>query len=161
MNEIIEKYGKEEWRICVLTNEIHGHLGIYSVVGAKMGLKAREILNVDVDRLKVISFAGNIPPLSCLNDGLQISTGATLGQGTITISGDSILMPKARFISNGKSVELSLKEEYRKQIESDISRGIVQYGNLTSGYWKLIRELGLKYWAEWDRNEIFEIVNLN
>ena len=160
MNEIIDKYGKEEWRICVLTSEIHGHLGIYSVVGAKMGLKARELLNVGVDRLNVITFAGNIPPLSCLNDGLQISTGATLGQGKITISKDSIFLPKAMFILNDKRIELRLKDTYKKQIESDINLGIVQYGNLTSGYWKLIRELGLKYWIEWDRNEIFDIINL-
>jgi pyrimidine-specific ribonucleoside hydrolase len=155
--EIIEKFGSDEWRICVLTNEIHGHLGIYSIVGAKMGLKAREYFSVGVDQLQVISYAGNRPPLSCLNDGLQISTGATLGQGTITVSSDSVLLPKAHFTFEGKTIEMQLKDEYREQVESDISQGIVQFGNLTSGYWKLIRKLGLKYWKEWDRNEMFTV----
>ena len=155
MDEIINKYGKEEWRICVLTNEIHGHLGIYSIVGAKMGLKAREIFNVDIDKLKVLSYAGDITPLSCLNDGLQISTGATLGQGKITIATDSACYPKAIFEYENQRIGLSLKDEYRKIIEADINMGIVQYGNLTSGYWKLIRKLGLKYWLEWNRNDIF------
>lgn len=158
--EIIEKFGRDEWRICVLTNEMHGHLGIYSIVGAKMGLKAREWFSVGIDQIHVISYAGNSPPLSCLNDGLQVSTGATLGQGTITVSSDATLLPKARFAFKGKTIELQLKDEYREQVESDISRGIVQYGNLTSGYWKLIRRLGLKYWREWDRNEIFTITLL-
>ena len=160
MDEIIDKHGKEEWRICVLTNEIHGHLGIYSIIGAKMGLKAREIFNVGVDQLKVFSYAGDNPPLSCMNDGLQISTGATLGEGEITIFNDSIFQPKAIFIYKDQRIEIRLKEEYRERIEADINQGILQYGNLTSGYWKLIRKLGLKYWKEWDRNVIFDIKNL-
>lgn len=161
LHEIIEKFGKEEWKICVLTNEIHGHLGIYSIVGAKMGLKAREWFSVGVDQLTVVSYAGNTPPLSCLNDGLQISTGATLGQGTITVARDSTHQPKARFAFEGRTIELKLKEEYSKQVESDISRGILRYGNLTSGYWKLIRNLGLKYWREWDRNDMFTVIVLD
>ena len=158
--EIIKKHGKDEWRICVLTNEMHGHLGVYSIVGAKMGLKAREWFSAGVDQLTVVSYAGNRPPLSCLNDGLQVSTGATMGQGTITVSSDKTLLPKACFRFEGKTIEMELKYEYREQVESDISQGIVQYGNLTSGYWKLIRRLGLKYWKEWDRNEMFTITVL-
>ncbi len=160
MDEIIDKYGKEEWRICVLTNEMHGHLGIYSIIGAKMGLKAREIFDVGIDQVKVVSRAGNMPPLSCMNDGIQVSTGATLGHGTITIFSDSIFQPKAVFSYKDRNIEIRLKEEYRERIEADISHGIVRYGNLTSGYWKLIRKLGLKYWKEWDRNLIFNIKNL-
>jgi len=38
MNQIIERHGRKEWKIVVLTNEFHDHLGIYSVIGAKMGL---------------------------------------------------------------------------------------------------------------------------
>lgn len=157
MDEIIDKYGKEEWRICVLTNEIHGHLGIYSLIGAKMGLKARKIFKAEIDQIKVYSYAGNIQPLSCMNDGIQVSTGATLGHGTITIFNDSIFQPKAIFSYKDRNIEIRLKEEYRERIETDISQGILQYGNLTSGYWKLIRKLGLKYWKEWDRNFIFDI----
>lgn len=159
-DEIIERYGKEEWRISVLTSEMHGHLGIYSVVGAKMGLKARELFQVGVDQLSVISYAGNRPPLSCLNDGLQISTGATLGQGTITVASDSTFLPGALFTFEGTTIELRLKNEYREQVESDINQGIVQFGNLTSGYWKLIRKLGLKYWKEWNRDEMFDVTVL-
>jgi pyrimidine-specific ribonucleoside hydrolase len=160
MDEIIDKYGKEEWRICVLTNEMHGHLGIYSLIGAKMGLKAREIFDVGIDQIKVGSWAGNMPPLSCMNDGIQVSTGATLGQGTITIFNDSTFQPKALFSYKDQKIEIRLKGEYRERIEADISQGIVRYGNLTSGYWKLIRKLGLKYWKEWSRNDIFDIKNL-
>ncbi len=155
--EIIKRHGKEEWKLCVLTNEFHRHLGIYSIIGAKMGLKAREIFNVGIDKLEVYSYAGSIPPISCLNDGLQISTGATLGYGTIKIAADSISTPEALFIYKNYKKKLRLKDEYLKQIKSDINQGIIKYGNLTSGYWKLIRELGIKYWLEWDRDEIFDV----
>ena len=36
MNEIIERYGLEEWKVGVLANELHGHLGIYATVGVKI-----------------------------------------------------------------------------------------------------------------------------
>ena len=39
-----------------------------------------------MENLKVLSFAGTRPPISCFNDGLQISTGATLGHGSIKIA---------------------------------------------------------------------------
>lgn len=153
----IRKYGIEEWKICVLTNEIHQHLGIYSLVGAKMGLKARELLHAELDRIKVHSYAGDKPPMSCLLDGLQISTGATLGLGMIAQIFDSVPLPKAVFEYQDAEVALTLKPKYKKQVANDISRSIVQCGNLTNGYWKLIRRLSIKYWAEWDRNEIFTI----
>ncbi|MDP4187259.1 MAG: nucleoside hydrolase [Bacteroidota bacterium] len=161
MNKIIQNFGKEEWRVCVLTNEIHGHLGVYSIVGAKMGLKARELLNTDVDRLEVLSFAGHKPPMGCMNDGLQVSTGATLGLGMIHISDDSIIRPEAIFTYKGKKIRLRLKDEYNKQVDADINKGILEYGNLTDGYWKLIRILSLKYWAEWNRNDMFIVEPLN
>ena len=75
MDEVIRRYGTDEWRACVLTNEIHGHLGIFSIMGVKMAMLALELLGTDRDTLNVISFTGSHPPYSCLNDGIQISTG--------------------------------------------------------------------------------------
>ena len=72
-------YGQEEWKMCALTNEFHQHVGIYSIIGAKMGIYAREYFDVPLDKMVVRSNAGLSPPLSCMNDGLQISTGATMG----------------------------------------------------------------------------------
>ncbi|MFC2137072.1 formylmethanofuran dehydrogenase subunit E family protein [Bacteroidota bacterium] len=160
MDSIIQKYGELEWKTCVITNEFHGHLGIYSLIGAKMGIKAREILFAPIDRLEVISFAGNRPPISCFTDGLQVSTGATLGQGTITVSSEQIKRPEAIFIYNQDSIKMKLKDEYWNIIKDDISNGIVEYGLQTDGYWKLIRKLAIKYWHEFNRNEIFEIIKL-
>ena len=38
VNKIIEKHGLEEWKAVLLTNELHRHLGMWSIIGAKMGI---------------------------------------------------------------------------------------------------------------------------
>jgi len=158
VSEIIEKHGKEEWEIIVLTNEFHTHLGIYSTIGAKMGLRAREYFNVGLDELLVVSYAGTRPPISCLNDGLQVSTGATLGHGTIvTMTEDLLQQPKALFTYKNTTISLELKQDYWEIIREDIREGIKLYGSLTNNYWNYVRKLAIKYWLEWSRKEIFNI----
>lgn len=157
MDSVLIKYGFEEWKACVLTNEFHGHLGIYSVIGVKMGILAREYFNVDRDILKVHSYAGYITPYSCFNDGIQVSTGATLGMNLISVSETKIPIIKADFSYGNSTVTMELKQEYSQQIESDITEGIVKYGLEDDGYWKLVRKASVKYWLEWDRNELFDI----
>jgi pyrimidine-specific ribonucleoside hydrolase len=161
IDSAIARYGLEEWKANVITDEFHGHLGVFSIVGAKMGIKAREIFGVGPDMLTVVTFAGSIPPYSCLNDGIQVSTGATLGMGTIHLSGDSIRKPSAIFTYKGRSVRLTLKKEYLDKVDSDINEGILKFGLLDDGYWKLIRNNALKYWLNWDRNKIFDIEEIS
>ena len=157
MNQIIGRHGKKEWRIVVLTNEFHDHLGIYSIIGAKMGLRAREYFHVGLDELSVFSYAGSEPPISCFNDGLQVSTGATLGHGTISLSTDSPQMPKATFTFKNKTISLQLKEDYWDTAKKDIKQAIKQHGPLTDNYWRFVRERAVSYWLEWSRNEIFDL----
>jgi inosine-uridine nucleoside N-ribohydrolase/formylmethanofuran dehydrogenase subunit E len=160
MDSAISKYGLDEWKANVMTDEFHRHLGVFSIVGAKMGIKAREIFGITVDLLEVTSFAGTKPPYSCLNDGIQVSTGATLGMGTIHIANDSLYRPAAIFTYKNRSIEISLKPEYLKKVDDDINEGIIKFGLMDDGYWKLIRRNALKYWIEWDRNKIFDIKEL-
>ncbi|MFO7657457.1 MAG: nucleoside hydrolase [Bacteroidales bacterium] len=160
IDSAIARHGHEEWKACVITDEFHGHLGIFSIVGAKMGVLAREYFDVDQDHLTVTTFAGITPPYSCLNDGIQVSTGATLGQGTISVAPDSITRPEAVFSHDDKSIKIKLKDEYLKIINRDIREGIVKFGLEDEGYWKLVRQAALRYWLEWDRNAIFEITEI-
>jgi pyrimidine-specific ribonucleoside hydrolase len=39
------------WKAVVLTNELHHHMGHWSIVGAKMGIRAREILAAPLDNI--------------------------------------------------------------------------------------------------------------
>ena len=181
----IARWGKEEWRAVILTNEIHGHIGIYSTIGAKMGIYALELLSRlcnKAEELKVLSFAGSCPPVSCFNDGLQISTGATLGHGSIKIAKscslskgckecadceeliecadarvEAIFRFRAICGTEAKEMQLRvwLKEELRQQIAGDIANAVKQYGH-TPDYWLQVRRLALDYWQQWNRAEIFE-----
>ena len=154
---VISRYGGDEWRAAVLTNELHGHLGIYATIGVKMGIFAREKLGKP-HHIKVISFAGNTPPISCMNDGLQVSTGATIGHGLITIEPTAVAYPGAIFLAEGKKIELKLKDKYAERIANDIRHGIDTYGPLSPKYWAYVRHLAIEYWQAFDRNEIFDIV---
>ena len=169
----IARWGKEEWRAVILTNEIHGHIGIYSTIGAKMGIYALEFISRccnKMENLKILSFAGSRPPVSCFNDGLQISTGATLGHGAIEIAKscaeskehadarvEAIFRFKAICGTEVKEMQLRvwLKEELRQQIAGDIANAVKQYGH-TPDYWLQVRRLALDYWQQWNRAEIFE-----
>lgn len=160
IDTVIAKYGFDEWKANVMTDEFHGHLGVFSIVGAKMGIRAREIFDVGPDVLQVVSDAGSRPPYSCLNDGIQVSTGSTFGMGLISLSNETKTRPSAVFTYNSRSVRLTLKKEYLDRVNSDINEGIVKYGLSDDGYWKLIRRNAIKYWLEWDRNIIFEVEEL-
>lgn len=157
MNETIGRFGLVEWKAISMTNEIHGHTGIYSIIGAKMGVRAMEYFNVGINNLYITTFAGDKPPLSCFNDGIQISTGATIGQGLITISDSVSAIPSVVAEFNGQKVHISLNPEIARQMRSEIEYGVKNYGLLSENYWIYIEKLAISYWADFDRNEIFMI----
>lgn len=154
----IQRYGEREWRAAVLTNEIHGHLGIYSTIGAKMGIRAFELFREKglEGEIFVESFAGSTPPVSCLNDGLQVSTGASMGHGLFSVSPGPEPSARARFSCCGESFEMGLRPEFEQIIKADISRGAALYGR-TPQYWSHVRKLAIQYWRDWDRTRIFDI----
>ncbi len=153
----IARHGAGEWRAGVLANELHGHLGIYATVGVKMGIRAREFFNIGVDDIFVTTCAGSRPPVSCMNDGLQVSTGATVGHGLISVEECLPPRPEARFSFRGKTLVLRLKPEYADRIRRDVRRGVELYGDLTEEYWQYVRRLAIGYWLDWDRHEMFDM----
>lgn len=157
IEETIDRHGPSEWRAGVLTNELHGHLGIYATIGVKMGIRAREYFNIGVDDIEVTTYAGSNPPVSCMNDGLQVGTGASVGHGLITVAEVEHPRPEARFTFKDKTIILRLKPEYADRIRKDVKKGIELYGDLTEPYWQYVRALALKYWRDFDRHEIFDM----
>ena len=157
LNETVRKFGLIEWKAICMTNEIHGHTGIYSIIGAKMGIRAMDYFNVGVNNLKVTTFSGNATPLSCFNDGIQISTGATIGQGLITVSDSVSPLSSAIFEFNDRKVHISVKPEIAERMRNEIKYAVEIFGLLTPTYWSYIEKLAIEYWADFDRNEIFMI----
>ena len=155
---IIARYGMEEWKAAVLTSELHRHLGTYSIVGAKMGLRARERFNVALDEMRVESLAGLKPPLSCVNDGLQVATGASLGRGTITVATNWPPACEAVFRYGDARLRLRLKPEFAERIAADMAELEKQHGGTTPAYFQEVRRVSLRHWLDFDRAMIFEEV---
>ena len=154
VKKIIEKHGLEEWKAVLLTNELHRHLGMWSIIGAKMGIRAREVLKARFDQIDVISFCGFKPPFSCTNDGIQVSTGASLGRATITNT--HLGQPEAIFIHKGKRLLLRVKPEVKKEIGKVIKKFSEQYGFRSQKYFQELDKISVTYWYEWDRDKIFD-----
>jgi pyrimidine-specific ribonucleoside hydrolase len=157
MDETVKKYGKSEWVAITMANELHRHLGVFAIIGTKMGIRAKEYFNAGIDEMKIVSYAGLVPPFSCMNDGLQVSTGATVGHGLISVAPVEEVKPVADFTYLGRTIRVTLKPEYGKKIASEVKELNVIHGLNSDIYWELIRKLAIKFWSNFDRHEIFTI----
>jgi len=160
VTDIINKYGMDEWVSGVIANELHRHLGVFAIIGVKMGIRAREYFNTGVDEFMVTSSAGSIPPMSCMNDGLQVSTGATPGHGLLTVKNESPALPSAEFIYMNRKIRLTLKPEIASLISNELKEINFIYGLDSDIYWELVRKNSIKYWLNLDRHDIFVIERL-
>lgn len=107
--------------------QFHGHLGPYAVLGYRMGRIANEKLGADPFLKAAIVWTNSTPPMSCVIDGIQISSGCTTGKANLTVlSGD---IPKARFSDkNGKKIEVLLRDSVKNEIDTIVTeQNIVSY----------------------------------
>ena len=123
-------------------SEFHGHLGPFVVVGYRMGGIANRLLGADAFAKTAIALTGGKPPQSCMIDGIQLSSGCTLGKGTIGLvdKGEvaSIFLSK----TDRRRVKISLRQDKLEEISS------VQHGDM--------EELARKLYSL-DDEELFEI----
>lgn len=110
MNEILKQI-----------EQFHGHIGPYAVIGYRMGLLAKEKLGSDPFSKKAVVCTGINPPLSCIIDGIQISSGCTYGKGNLSIKNQDTA--KAKFSTDdGKCIQIILKLDIRKEIDSNVNK---------------------------------------
>ena len=113
--------------------EFHGHLGPFLVLGIRMGLSALKHLDsTGYSGIQSEVRSGSIPPISCLADGVQISTGCTLGKGNIVCL--DMGMAEASFSSNGKSVSYRVNSDILEQIRH------LKHDSLEGFSWKISLE---------------------
>ncbi|KON30900.1 hypothetical protein AC482_02790 [miscellaneous Crenarchaeota group-15 archaeon DG-45] len=96
--------------------EFHGHGGPYMVVGLRMGLAALRRLDARgwFDLRCRVSLRWR-PPDSCVIDGIQSSTGCTMGKHNIEVEdGEGVA---ARFTKEGRRVDIILRQEVFDEIE--------------------------------------------
>lgn len=93
--------------------QFHGHLGPWATAGLRAGMAGRQAVDADgyFDVLVVAVGPFVKPPRSCFLDGLQVSTGATLGKRNLKwVKSDEIVV-RFENTNTGKVAELRLSEK--------------------------------------------------
>ncbi|MDH5688803.1 MAG: formylmethanofuran dehydrogenase subunit E family protein [Candidatus Bathyarchaeota archaeon] len=99
--------------------KFHGHLGPFLILGLKAGLFANETLGKDYFETRVIVETEDTPPCSCVVDGLQFTTGCTMGKGNIELKkGHSLHL---LFTKGNKTLKLSLKDTILRSLKDTYS----------------------------------------
>lgn len=161
VTEIIERHGMDEWTAAILGSELHRHLGVFNIVGVKMGIRAREYFNTGVDEFFTTSFAGTEQPLSCMIDGLLVSTGSTPGHALLKVVESDNPSPSATFTYKDVTIKMTLKPEIAQKIAAELKEYNFVYGLDSNIYWELVRKSTCKYWRDFDRHEIFIIEDVS
>ncbi len=94
--------------------DFHGHLGPYLVVGWRMGEVAKEKLGKAPFETEARVKTGGETPLSCIVDGVQFSTGCTLGKGNIEITDEK--KPEAIFEKEDERITVALRKNILEKI---------------------------------------------
>lgn len=97
--------------------EFHGHLGPMVTLGLRMGRVISKKMGNEPFSYRITVFTGPKPPLSCLVDGLQLSTPCTVGNGGIRIEEGG--EPRAVAEMEGRRFEISVKEDIRHRIAEE------------------------------------------
>ena len=87
----------------------HGHLGPFLVLGLKMGFLAQTVLKSDPFTMKAEVHTRKTPPFSCIIDGIQFSSGCTLGKGNISVVEDEKIF--GVFSTNSTVIQICIKQE--------------------------------------------------
>lgn len=97
--------------------KLHGHSGPYLNLGIKMGLLALQKLDArgyfDLSAEVELKYQ---TPVSCLVDGLQISTGCTMGKGNIKVK-DNPGIIRSLFKAGNKRLLITLKPDITDRID--------------------------------------------
>ncbi|MBN1420766.1 MAG: formylmethanofuran dehydrogenase subunit E family protein [Planctomycetes bacterium] len=154
---IIAKNGEDEFLAQILMDEIHQHLGAYSIIGVKMGLRAAELLNAPAHAMAVVSHTPAGPPVSCMNDGVIVATGSTPGRALFRREPGPAGSTEVIFRWNGRAIAMHLKADFRKRIARTIADLLARHGLEDPAYWEGVERLGMEIWETWHRKDIFHV----
>jgi len=97
----------------------HGHLGVYVTLGLRMGSIGRRILGHHKG-LRATVRSRPEPPMLCVVDGIQFSSGCTMGKGNISLEAGP--EPEVLFEKEGQRVRIALKAGWRDRIDREMSK---------------------------------------
>ncbi len=100
----------------------HGHLGPWLVLGLRAGGRCRRLLGTDPFRLRATVHAPRRTPYTCLIDGIQFSSGCTLGKGNIRCLPSSRVWVEFQLLAPDRTgrVISSLRLELRPELWTEL-----------------------------------------
>jgi formylmethanofuran dehydrogenase subunit E len=120
-------------RLLRQAGRFHGHIGPFLAIGLRMGLLANETLGRDPMHTKARVKTVPGPPRSCVVDGIQFSSGCTMGKGNVEIDPDEKSV-SATFTREGRSVTVILRQEFLAGMEDRLrnapEKAVVDYSYL-------------------------------
>ena len=108
----------------------HGHIGPFLALGMRMGLLANEAIGRDpfgvISEVTVEIRA----PRGCLIDGIQYTTGCTMGKGNIRVTEDPVAIG-ARFERGSRVITVTARQDVVARMEGDLEgmseKAIIDY----------------------------------
>jgi formylmethanofuran dehydrogenase subunit E len=97
----------------------HGHLGVYVTLGLRMGAIGRRRFG-HYKGLRANVRSQPDPPMRCVIDGVQFSSGCTMGKGNIALESGS--EPEVTFEKEGHRVRIALRPGWRERIDREMSK---------------------------------------
>ena len=97
----------------------HGHLGVYVTVGLRMGAIGKRRFG-HYKGLRAIVRSQSEPPMRCVLDGVQFSSGCTMGKGNIALESGS--EPEVVFEKEGRRIQIALRPGWRERIDREMSK---------------------------------------
>jgi formylmethanofuran dehydrogenase subunit E len=106
---------------------LHGHLGPFLVIGARMGYVAKKLLKGHAKRDLILNATIRVPmivPFSCTIDGIQVTTHCTVGNQRLSMKSWAEGV-HGSFTSEGseKSVDIHVRREVIEQLKKKMSEG--------------------------------------
>jgi formylmethanofuran dehydrogenase subunit E len=97
----------------------HGHLGVYVTLGLRMGAIGKRRFG-HYKGLRALVESQPEPPMRCVLDGIQFSSGCTMGKGNIAF--ESATEPAVMFEKEGRRLRIELKSGWREKIDREMSK---------------------------------------
>jgi len=121
-----------------MAKTFHGHLGPNVALGVRMGrIFVRELGDQPIGKrpfsFQITVYTGTTPPISCLIDGLQLSTLCTVGNGGIRIEEGGVL--RAAAARDDREVEIRVRPEIVERIRTEFDRSHEEI--LPRAFWEM------------------------
>ncbi|MBU0598523.1 formylmethanofuran dehydrogenase subunit E family protein [Patescibacteria group bacterium] len=100
--------------------KFHGHIGPYVLLGYRIGELSRNVIK-NIRSIKI--YVHDKPPQSCIIDGIQLSTGCTIGNGKIKII-NSRAKTKVLVFGNNSKIEITLSNFIKQSLKKSLKLSI-------------------------------------